>query len=250
MIVARSIQALLQFATILPLGTPADFDLFARHSWLYPIAGYVIGVIAALPGLFAWYCGYTNPLITAAITLSFVFLITGAHHFDGLLDLGDGLMAHGDRKKRILAMTDRTIGAGALALGMIISLLTFAGLASLPPLWTAIAIFCSEVFSKMVMGLFSAIGKPFHEGMHSYIYERSKRRFAVYTCILALPLFLLPEKIIVATGFIVAVLVFFLMWLVACRCFGGVNGDVIGASSEISRSVIVLVFVQFFSACA
>jgi len=29
------------------------------------------------------------------------------HHFDGLLDLGDGLMAHGEREKRIKALTDR-----------------------------------------------------------------------------------------------------------------------------------------------
>ena len=47
-----ALLALLQFTTILPLGKPQDFDEFARRSWLYPLAGYVIGCLAAVPVLF------------------------------------------------------------------------------------------------------------------------------------------------------------------------------------------------------
>ena len=175
----KSVRALLQFTTILPLGEPADFDAFAQRSWLYPFAGYVAGAVAAVPGLAAWYFGYTNSLVVAAFTLALVIFITGANHFDGLLDLGDGLMAHGSREKRVAAMTDRTTGAGALALGMMIVLITFAGFASLPPLGIAAAVLCGEVFGKMVMALVSALGKPFHEGIQSYIYDHSKRHFSV-----------------------------------------------------------------------
>lgn len=238
----KSVRALLQFTTILPLGTSADFDRFALRSWVYPIAGYVTGAVAALPGLLAWYFGYTNSIVIAALTLALAILISGANHFDGLLDFGDGLMAHGSREKRITAMTDRTTGAGALALGMMIVLITFAGLASLPPQWIAAAILSGEVFGKMVMGLFSALGNPFHEGIQSYIYEKSKRRFAVYTCILVFPLLLLPKKMMVAAGFLAAILVFAVLWCVARRCFGGVNGDVTGAGNEIARATVVLVF--------
>lgn len=238
----KSIRALLQFTTILPLGEPVDFDRFAKHSWLYPLAGYVTGAVAALPGLAAWYFEYTNSLVIAALTLALVILITGANHFDGLLDFGDGLMAHGSREKRICAMTDRTVGAGALALGTMIVLITFAGFSSLPPLWIAAAVLCGEVFGKMVMGLFSALGKPFHEGIQSYIYEHSNRRFAMYTVLLALPLFLLPGKIVVSAGFLAASLVFCVLWYLARRCFGGVNGDVTGAGNEISRAAVAVVF--------
>ena len=102
----KSVRALLQFTTILPLGEPADFDAFAQRSWLYPFAGYVAGAVAAVPGLAAWYFGYTNSLVVAAFTLALVIFITGANHFDGLLDLGDGLMAHGSREKRVAARSD------------------------------------------------------------------------------------------------------------------------------------------------
>ena len=238
----KSARALLQFTTILPLGEPADFDAFAQRSWLYPFAGYVAGAVAAVPGLAAWYFGYTNSLVVAAFTLALVIFITGANHFDGLLDLGDGLMAHGSREKRVAAMTDRTTGAGALALGMMIVLITFAGFASLPPLWIAAAVLCGEVFGKMVMALFSALGKPFHEGIQSYIYAPSKRHFSVYAVILTLPLFLLPEKIVVAAGLAASLLVFGVLWYLARRCFGGVNGDVTGAGNEITRAAVAVVF--------
>ncbi len=238
----KSVRALLQFTTILPLGKPADFDRFAQRSWLYPLAGYVTGAVAALPGLLAWYFGYTDTLVTAALTLALVILITGANHFDGLLDLGDGLMAHGSREKRIAAMTDRNTGSGALALGIMIVLVTFSGLASLSPLTIAMAIFCGEVFGKMVMAFFSALGKPFHEGIQSYIYGLSKRRFVLYAVILAVPLFFLPVKMVVAVGFAAAVLIFVVLWYIARRCFGGVNGDVTGAGNEIARAAVVVVF--------
>ena len=246
----KSVRALLQFTTILPLGEPANFDRFARRSWLYPVAGYVTGAAAAVPGLLAWYFGYPDSLVVAALTLALAIFISGANHFDGLLDLGDGLMAHGSREKRITAMTDRTTGAGALALGMMVVLITFAGLAALPPLWIAAAVLCGEVFGKMVMALFSALGKPFHEGIQSYIHAQSKRRFAVYACILALPLLLLPEKIVVVAGFVTALVVFAALWYLARRCFGGVNGDVTGAGNEITRAAVVVMSAILFSVCA
>ncbi|MDD1718762.1 MAG: adenosylcobinamide-GDP ribazoletransferase, partial [Methanoregulaceae archaeon] len=117
----KSIRSLLQFCTILPLGEHADFDQFACRSYLYPIAGYVIGGLTAL--LVFW---VRDPPIAAGLAIASVLILSGCHHFDGLLDLGDGLMAHGSREKRISALTDRQIGAGGVAAGIIILLLTFA----------------------------------------------------------------------------------------------------------------------------
>ena len=148
----KPVLALLQFTTILPLGKPADFDAFAKNSWLYPIAGYVTGFISAIPAILAAVLGFDNSLVVAALTLAVSLFISGGNHFDGLLDFGDGLMAHGSTEKRIRAMTDRTTGAGALALGMITLLITFAALASLPAELIAAAVITAEVCGKMIMG--------------------------------------------------------------------------------------------------
>jgi adenosylcobinamide-GDP ribazoletransferase len=236
-----SLRALLQFTTILPLGKPADFDSFAKRSWLYPIAGYVTGLIAALPALAAWYLGFENSSILAALTLALVVFITGANHFDGLLDFGDGLMAHGSREKRIRAMTDRTTGAGALALGIMVVLISYAALSSMTALQIAFAVFIAEVFGKMTMGLFSALGKPFHDGIQKYIYDLSKRRFCIYTILLTLPLFLLPAKMYIGAGLITALITFLCLLLLARKLFGGVNGDVTGAGNELTRMTVLLI---------
>ncbi|HZD43846.1 MAG TPA: adenosylcobinamide-GDP ribazoletransferase, partial [Methanomicrobiales archaeon] len=55
-----SFRALLQFTTILPLGKMGDFDEFARRSYLYPFAGYVLGGIALLAVI-----GIREPLVAS-----------------------------------------------------------------------------------------------------------------------------------------------------------------------------------------
>ncbi|HJJ42154.1 MAG TPA: adenosylcobinamide-GDP ribazoletransferase [Methanocorpusculum sp.] len=238
-----SICALLQFTTIFPLGKPVDFDNFAKRSWLFPISGYVIGSFAALPALIAWFFEFENSFIIAAVTIALTVFISGANHFDGLLDFGDGIMAHGSREKRITALTDRITGSGALAMGIFVVLISFAALSSLPVISISIAVICAEVFGKMSMGLSSALGRPFHDGIHKYIYDLSKRRFAVYTVILALPLlFITPFRTEIIVSFICAILVFILMLITAKKLFGGVNGDVTGASCEIVKMVVFAVF--------
>ena len=82
----KSIISLLQFTTILPLGKPEDFERFARRSYLYPLAGYVIAGLVALPVFFI-----ENPGIAAAVSVAGLLILTGAHHFDGLLDLAQSL---------------------------------------------------------------------------------------------------------------------------------------------------------------
>jgi len=131
----KTLLSLLQFTTILPLGKAQDLEYFARHSYLYPLAGYVIGALVALPVFFI-----ANQTIAAAVAIVLLILITGAHHFDGLMDFGDGLMAHGDREKRIRALTDRNVGAGAVALAIVITLLLFAGLQESTSLVSALLI--------------------------------------------------------------------------------------------------------------
>ncbi|HJJ48875.1 MAG TPA: adenosylcobinamide-GDP ribazoletransferase [Methanocorpusculum sp.] len=232
----KALTALLQFTTILPLGEPADFEAFARKSWMYPIAGYVTGALCMIPGLLAWFFGFDNSMLVAAVTLALAIFITGANHFDGLLDFGDGLMAHGGREKRIRAMTDRTTGAGALALGIFVVLISFAALSQMPPIFIAISILCAEVCGKMSMGLSSALGKPFHEGIQKFIYDNSKRRYWIYTILLACPLIFFGKFGIAAI--LCGIAVFFIMWLAARRLFGGSNGDVTGATCELTKMMV------------
>jgi len=227
-------RSLMQFTTILPLGKPSDFEGFARHSWLYPLAGWVIGCIAAIPAFFI-----SDPLLAAAVVAVMVLLISGAHHFDGLLDLGDGLMAHGDTEKRVRALTDRQVGAGGVAAGISITLLLVAGLQATT--FIAAAIIIGEVCAKFSMVFLTVYGKPFREGIHSYLHGFSQPYFPFLSALLCLPLFLLPvPPLKIAGAFLIMILCPAILLCIAKRVFGGVNGDIAGASNEICRACIVL----------
>lgn len=235
----KILKSLLQFTTILPLGKSQDLEPFARHSYLYPVAGYVIGAIVALPVFFI-----ADHTIAAAVAIALIMLISGAHHFDGLLDFGDGLMAHGDREKRIRALTDRYIGAGGVTAGIVITLLLFAGLQASTSLVFAIII--GEVCAKFSMTVLTAYGTPFRQGIHSYLHQFSKPHFPLFAALLCAPILFIPiapSKLIGAI--LVAVLCPTILLLVSKRLFGGVNGDVVGATNEITRvcAIIALVII-------
>ncbi|MFA4860546.1 adenosylcobinamide-GDP ribazoletransferase [Methanoregula sp.] len=230
----KPLISLIQFSTILPLGKPQDLEQFARNSYLYPIAGYLIGGIVALVVFFI-----PDRTISAAIAITGLMLLTGAHHFDGLLDLGDALMAHGDREKRIRALTDIHIGAGGVALGIAVTILLFAGLqASSAIVW---ALIIGEVCAKFSMAFLTAYGAPFRQGIHSYLHQFSRPYYPVLAAMLCIPLILLPISPLKVLGaFILMILCPAILLLVSKHLFGGVNGDVVGASNEITRACVII----------
>jgi adenosylcobinamide-GDP ribazoletransferase len=231
----KALISLFQFTTILPLGKPQDLENFARHSYIYPCAGYIIGGLAALPVFFI-----ADRTLAAAVTIACILLISGAHHFDGLLDLGDGLMAHGDREKRIRALTDSQVGAGGITAGIVVTLLLFAGLQASPSI--IIAVIIGEVCAKFSMAFLTAYGTPFRKGIHSYLHQFSKPYFPFIAALFCIPLIFLPVSPIRLTGAAIAMVVCpAILYIISKRLFGGVNGDVVGASNEITRACVILI---------
>jgi cobalamin-5'-phosphate synthase (EC 2.7.8.26) len=226
----KSIPALLQFATILPMGKMQDLSHFARRLYIYPIAGYVIGGIAALAVV---RLGHST--LAAALALALVLILSGFHHYDGLLDLGDALMARGDREKRIRALTDRQVGAGGIGAGMVTTILAFGALAAVPS--AAVSILAAEVCAKVGMAVVTIFGPPFKEGMQSTLHQYTKSWFFWPTLLFLLPLIgiLRVERLslLVAVTLISAGV----MLYSSDRLFGGVNGDVVGATNEVTRAL-------------
>jgi adenosylcobinamide-GDP ribazoletransferase len=230
----KALLSLLQFTTILPLGKPQEFGSFARHSYLYPCAGYVIGGLTALPVYFI-----ADQTLAAAVAITCILLISGAHHFDGLLDLGDGLMAHGDREKRVRALTDRQVGAGGIAAGIAVTILLFAGLQVSASI--VVAVIIGEVCAKFSMAFLTAYGTPFREGMHSYLHQFSRPYFPLIAALFCIPLVFLPVSPLKLAGAAIAMVVCPLILLfVSKRLFGGINGDIVGASNEITRALVII----------
>ncbi|MBQ3718320.1 MAG: adenosylcobinamide-GDP ribazoletransferase [Methanomicrobium sp.] len=235
-----SIIAVFQFFTILPLGSCRDYEAFPRRLYLSPLAGWLVG--AAGGAVFLLFMHLNMRIFAAAAAAATIMVLYGFNHFDGVLDLGDGLMAHTSREKRIKALTDQNIGAGGTACGMFLILLTVAAVISIPAESVFFALIIAEVAAKYVQVLFLVFGRPLREGMFSYLHSFAKRRFAVYALIICLPLLLLPIAPSAYLGAAIGALaVFFVLKGLSYRLFGGVNGDITGAANELTRLVVLTI---------
>jgi adenosylcobinamide-GDP ribazoletransferase len=148
-------------------------------------------------------------------------------------------MAHGDREKRIRALSDRQVGAGGVGLGIAVTLLLFSGLQASASILSAIII--GEVCAKFSMAFLTAAGTPFRDGIHGYLHSFSRPYFPVIAFLVCLPLVLLPvSQVKLAAAAILMVACPVVLLLISKRLFGGVNGDVVGASNEITRAIVIL----------
>jgi adenosylcobinamide-GDP ribazoletransferase len=147
-------------------------------------------------------------------------------------------MAHGDRERRVRALTDRYLGTGGVAMGAAVLLITFSSLQALHPF--AAALLTAEVGGQFAMVMLTCYGKPFHEGLHSRFYHDAKPFFPLAALALCLPLILLPlTPIQLGAAFSLMIATPLVLNAISNRLFGGVNGDVTGASHEITRAIIL-----------
>jgi adenosylcobinamide-GDP ribazoletransferase len=234
------------FLTILPVGMDRDgFHEAAKYMPLFPIVGALIGLLA---GAFAWAIfPILPPLIVGLLCLGSILLITGVHHTDGLLDFGDAVMYHGSRAEKIRVMHDPTTGAGAVSLGLVVLVTTGLSIAELNRPLIIPALVASEAVAKFAMALQAWAGKSAHDGMNTpfirSMHEKKWRplRLAV-AFVLALSISVIALQTVGVAVVAAAASVAMLLLVIATRQFGGVTGDVMGATNDITRlgSLIVI----------
>jgi cobalamin synthase/adenosyl cobinamide kinase/adenosyl cobinamide phosphate guanylyltransferase len=110
-----------------PLGGPAAPGP-AALAW-FPLVGALLGL--ALGGIWWGTEDRLGPLAAAALVVVADLALTGALHFDGLLDSADGLLPHLPAERRLAVMGDPHVGAFAVAAGGSALLLRTAALAAL-----------------------------------------------------------------------------------------------------------------------
>jgi adenosylcobinamide-GDP ribazoletransferase len=249
----KEIKNLFAFLTVLPLRMDMDCLVdSAKLMWLFPLVGAALGLLA---GLFGWAVSLFVPaLVTGALALGFLLLLTGLHHTDGLLDFGDAVMYHGTPERKIEIMHDQLTGAGAIGLGLMTYIVTAAAFGELnrsvilygvtvPLILPALIIVEASAKLSMVVGTWA--GTPVHKGMNSTFMDsmHGKNGTARLAAAIAMS-FAVAVPLLWFAGF-VAVLAAFLtgvaMVAVAHRHFKGVTGDVLGATNELTRMVCVVV---------
>lgn len=236
-------RALLAFFTVLPLRASTLREA-AASAHLLPLVGLAVG----LPGAAILLLGYALPPgVAATLALGAVLLAAGLHHSDGVLDVGDALMVRGTRERRQEVLKDSRVGIGGLGALFFVyapALAALAALTAASPLRAALALLAAEVAVRSAMVLVLAFGEPARATSSAVEFTRSltgPRATVGVPIALAAPLVLaLPLGFGAALAALTVPLVALLALRVAGGAFGGISGDVSGATGELARAAFLM----------
>ncbi len=238
----KEIGSVFSFLTIIPTSN-ANLETIAKYMYLFPIVGIVIGLVVGGFGYGLWYIGL-EPLVVGLLVMAAIALITGIHHTDGLADFADGLMAKGSKAKKLKAMKDLSVGSAGIVtivlyiVGMIIALSLTEGYMLFQ------AILVSEIMAKFSMVLMASTSRSAALGSNSpFLKFMDKKKLVVATILTILVITLTAGS----TGVIVfgaGIAVTFFLVAISNRSFGGITGDVFGATNELIRLSSLLIFIS------
>ena len=231
----------ISFLTVIPAGG-GTIEGAARSSYLFPLAGLVVGTIAGGLGWLA--SGYVDPLVAGVLVAAGLAVVTGMHHLDGLADFADGLMASGTARRRISAMRDKATGAAGVSSVVLCIAFVVAALSQRSGAELLLAVVISEVAAKYSMVVAAYLGRPAAKGGGAlFCGAVDGKRLGAATAIWLVPVLalgVLPAALpVVAAAGAAAILV-----AVSSRAFGGITGDVLGAVNEIGRAAALGVAVS------
>ncbi len=261
-----AVKGMFSFFTMLPISIGwKEMNAMNRKFWLVPVIGLFYGLLALL--VFTVIEHYTGALLAAVCALFSVQMFNRFLHLDGMIDIGDGLTVAGKREDHLRALKDTRIGAGGMATGLFVTILTIAAMSSIgtAELFLFVGVSC-EILARVGQISAAAFGTP-GNGMAGDSVRYTKVSGLVLASILAV-LFVAGDFavggyimgfdwhlfdaccIAAAVSFVAAVFWGFVMSRIAERNFGMVNGDVLGATNESTRAILLLVSLIVISVVA
>ena len=267
-----ALKALVSFFTLWHMDIDQDdMDDMERKFHLVPFVALFFSVFIIIEMVvMQWLSknyGFGSDLFAAVVVLATVFIGSKFIHFDGLTDFGDGMIVSGTQEDHVRALKDTLVGAGGIGVALIVILFSvstysMAGIAFL----LVFAPIC-EVMVKNAMVFAAAFGTPGH-GMAGRQVSMTTTNSAIYSTLISLVLGIVlavitcaifdqmfPTRsgidvvavlfgVVIATA--VSAVVGYLMARNANRVFGMVNGDILGATNEVSRPVVMVSMVLPF----
>jgi len=239
-LVFKNILEIISFLTIIPIGKLSKGDgleNISKSMFLFPFIGLLIGLLTLPVVLISFY--FFNQFVSAFIVTIFLIVLTGIHHTDALADFADGIMVRGNKDKKYKVMHDPRIGsAGTVAvsgyfIGMVIAISSITSLERL-----MIAIILSEIMSKYSMVLQSHYCESAWDGYSSLFTKnmKSKKKMAIATIITIILILLISNMSVIGLQiFIVGIICCLVVIYISKKNFGGITGDVMGATNEIVR---------------
>jgi len=270
----RVFRGLMAFLTAIPFRMDESFlDISARFMFLFPVIGAMIGFLAGI------YCFFTSNVLfllfgsvntmifsgshqvffefaakglASFMTLAFLLAVIGLQHTDGLVDVGNalGIRKASLKEKMEIAHVWTVTRAGAF-LALLVSFFTLLLIFLTKTDVIIQALIVAEVSAKlaMVTTAWQGTSPPQRleekRGKGRSFIDFMRKNHGLYAISLIISLAVgvallgLGGALAVAAG----ILSGGFMIILGKQLFGGVNGDVFGATNEIARMFALLVLV-------
>jgi len=233
------------FLTTLPAGKTDRFVHLQKRTYLFPVAGVLIGIILGVIATILMVLLPGQPGIFSVLMIISIYLFTGFNHLDALSDFGDGITAHGSRDKKVRALKDMALGTGGVAFIVFYMLLLFVFIQSLAAVeigtrWgfgIGISLLVAEVASKHSMITTACLGQPIHQGMGSVIADNTGPWQLLVSLLISALVCTVAMGMAGLVVLVMAMLSSVVVLVISNRHFGGINGDCIGTSNELARLV-------------
>jgi adenosylcobinamide-GDP ribazoletransferase len=228
----------LGFLTRLPV--PSRRGDLAASGWAFPLAGAVVGALAALVYWLAIRLGLTT-LIAAVLAVAAGILLTGALHEDGLADFADGLGVRGGPAEKLAAMRASGIGSYgmlALLLGVLLRVLALAALVG--PAGVTPALIAAHAGARALLPLAMWREPQARADGLAVAAGRPGQVTALAALLIGLVILILAEGPLRGVIASLVALLGLLLLPVARRQLGGLTGDVLGAVEQVAEIAILL----------
>jgi len=234
----------LSFLTRLPIPKRMNFNeiSLARAAWAFPLVGIIVGLLGSCAYMLALHYEVKRAL-AAWLAIGACLLITGGLHEDGLADTADGL-AHGrDREQKLAIMRDSRIGSyGVIALIIMLSLRANA-IASFSNGFDAFVTCAAAAALSRASIVFLMVATPYarQDGLAAMAGKPTMNAALCALWISVIPLLFLIKLNIVLPCLLALVITCGIIKHLASRHFGGITGDVLGATQQVTEVVMLII---------
>ena len=234
----KQLIILIQFMTRIPVFVNVEYDeeKLGKSIKYFPLVGAIIGIFLYGINILAGKITENRQIAAIIIIIAEIF-ITGLIHIDGLADTADGLFSYAEKEKILEIMKDPRVGTNG-AVALILYFMTKVILLSeIRPEY----IILYPVISRMSTSINAGLGEYARKnGMSNGIIGKNGKKEAVISIIITM---ILSFTILKAKGLIIlifAILFILLLMKGVKRKIGGITGDTMGASLELTSILVLL----------
>ena len=233
-----------QFFTIIPIRREIPMTNTNMRGLIgtLPLLGLLLGIIYSGITYLLAEATALSPLMLSFIIWLLAIVLTGAIHIDGWIDTSDAFFSYRDRKKRLEIMTDPRTGAFGV-ISVIVLLFTkflfiyevMLHLDTSTYIFIVFIPFFSRTLTAMML-LFIPSAKE--EGLGFFFQRAVKKNTLAFYVIYVIPISLIlllrnfSDVWVILIMLTATLLTFLFLRRKALQWFGGITGDVAGASQE------------------